>query len=195
MSIPPYPAAKGMTRDPHAQDTANATIVATGTTKGWMRSRWTEITVYHFGDFAPGGKRWMSEVKGMSNVEGERTKTTRLGSSHLERCLKLIDDSGIGIAVKEQAREWAEENGHVGTKPGGQVIPDGERDALAWLMGVHADDLSVNAAAAALGVGESKVRMALREDRMVTVPLRYLLPFIDRDAFRAARCKEAVDAG
>jgi hypothetical protein len=69
-------------------------------------------------------------------------------------------------------------------KPGGQVVPDGEREALAWLYGIEPGEVSINAVAKDLDTGESTIRTAIADGRPVKIPLRALLPFIDRFAFR-----------
>lgn len=125
----------------------------------------------------------MAEARGLSNREGERDRVSRLPAGTLERALKIIDDTDMGVAVKEMAREWMERF----TPPvRGADIPTDEREALAWLFMVAPDALSINAAGDALGVGESTMRAALSTGRPVKVALRSLLPFINRDAFLAS---------
>lgn len=95
--------------NPMKIDVAQAAIAARGSTKHWLRARWTEITVYHLQHREMGNKVWLVEVAAHSSVAGERTKTQRLGSSSLLRALKLVGDSDLGISVREAALEYAEE--------------------------------------------------------------------------------------
>lgn len=178
--------------DPSKIDLTDAHCVVFATSEPDRRSRWTEISVWHHPQGAFGGKCWISEIAACSAVEGERTKVRRLASASLERALSPIEDSDLGIGVKEAAREYAEDHGLPLRKPGRQVVPEGEREALAWLFGVEPGELSLNAAAKALGKGESTMRQALAGGREVMVPLRALLPFIDREAFRAAVERETA---
>jgi hypothetical protein len=173
-------------------DLSGARCVAYASSEADGRGRWTMLAVYHHPQGAFGGKCWVSEIAAHSSREGERTKVRRLASASLERALSPIEDSDLGIAVKAAAREYAEDHGLPLRKPGRQVVPEGEREALAWLFGVEPGELSLNAAAKALGKGESTMRQALAGGREVMVPLRALLPFIDREAFRAAVERETA---
>lgn len=154
------------------------------------RARWTELAVW----FDLGAsKPWIAEARGCSRVAGERTKVRRLESANLERALGLFDESDVGIIVKTNAREWAEDEGLPQSPP--RFTPKDDREALAILMGCAVNELSVNAAAKALGIGESSVRMALKDGRDLRIPLRALFPFVDRAAFQRARNMKDVDHG
>jgi hypothetical protein len=177
--------------DPSKIDLTNARRVAYASSEADGRGRWTELSVWHHPQGAFGGKCWISQIDACSSREGERTKTRRLASASLARALEPIEDSDLGLAVKAAALEYAEDNGLPLRKPGRQVVPDGEREALAWLFGIDAADLSLRAAGKALGKGESTMRQALASGREVMVPLRSLLPFVDRQAFQAAVEREA----
>lgn len=178
--------------DPTKIDLTDARRVAFASSETDGRGRWTVLAIYHHPQGAFGGKCWVSEIGAYSNRPGERTKIRRMASASLERALSPIEDSDLGIAVKEAAREYAEDHGLPVRKPGRQVVPEGEREALAWLFGCEPGDLSLNAAAKALGKGESTMRQALAGGREVMVPIRALLPFIDREAFRAAVERETA---
>lgn len=157
------------------------------------RSRWTELAVWYLHKPKMGGKRWFARVSGYSRVEGEHARHTGLASGTLERALKLMDgQSDIGVATAETAREWAEDNrATVENGRGGAVAFDTDRDALAWLYGEEAAHNGFPTMLAQdTGAGASTVRMQLAAGRPVMVPLRALLPFLDRAAFRRAR--EAV---
>jgi len=172
-------------------DLTNARRVAATSSEHDGRGRWTELAVYHFADGMLGGKVWVAEIRACSAREGERTKTRRLHSASLERALGLFDDSDLGRAVSEAAREYAEDEGIAGRRPGRQVIPDDDRAALAWLFGLDSPDaLSLRAVGKALGKGESTMRQALAGGREVMIPLRALLPFVDRIAFQKAMEKD-----
>jgi hypothetical protein len=163
-------------------DVSAGRLAAVATSKADGLERWTELRVYHM----PLARRsWVAEALGCSVVPGEKTRTSRLASASLDRACRLFTDSDLGIAVTEMAREYAEENCARVTAPGTSATND--RDALALLFGVSADEVSASAAARAFEMGESSIRMALRDGRDIRVPLRTLLPFIDRAAFRRAR--------
>lgn len=154
------------------------------------RARWTELAVY-FDLGAP--KPWIAEARGCSRVAGERTKVRRLESANLEKALGLFDDSDIGIIAKTNAREWAEDEGVPQSPP--RFTPKDDREALAILMGCAVNELSASAAGKALGIGESSVRMALKDGRDLRIPLRSLFPYIDRAAFQRSRNMKDGDHG
>lgn len=146
------------------------------------RARWTELAVF----FCLGeAKPWIAEARGCSRVAGERTKIRRLASANLEKALGLFDDSDLGIIAKTNAREWAEDQGVPQSPP--RFTPKDDREALAILMGCATNEVSASAAGKALGIGESSVRMALKDGRDLRIPLRSLFPFIDRAAFQRSR--------
>lgn len=152
------------------------------------RKRWTELSVW----FAPAmSKPWIAEARGRSVHEGERDKVRRLASGNLDRALGLFDDTDLGVIVKATAREWAEDRGAPQSPP--RFTPNDDREALAILMGCTVDELSASAVGKALGIGESSVRMALRDGRDLRIPLRALFPFVDRAAFQRARNVEHLD--
>lgn len=166
--------------NPFSIKTDDAAVAAFVSSEPAGGDRWTELTVFHWGD---GRKRpWMAEARGRSIREGERDRVSRLPAGTLERALKIFDDTDMGIAVKEMAREFSE-----GLPVRG--IPTDEREALAWLFGIPVDQLKLYAAGKALDTGESTMRQALTAGREVRVPLRVLLPFINRAAFQAAQEK------
>jgi len=169
--------------NPFSISTDDAQRVAFVSSEPAGGDRWTELAVYYWSDGRP--RPWMTEARGRTTRDGERDRVSRLPAGSLERSLKIIDDTDMGVAVKEMAREFA------AGLDGVQRIPDGEREALAWLFGVPVDALSVNAAGEALGVGESTMRAALAGGRPVKVSLRALLPFINRDAFLAAQAVQS----
>lgn len=90
--------------------------IASATSKGIGAVRWTEIHVYHVpAEFAEtmGApmRRFVAEVIGRSTMQGERTRTRRVGTGTLERALNWIDDTDLGAAVKVMATEWEIEQG------------------------------------------------------------------------------------
>lgn len=159
-------------------DLSEAGIAAFASTEDDGRDRWTELSVWYLPGHA---KCWIAQAEGCTAVEGERTKRRRLASARLERALTLFDDSDIGVIAKAMAREYAEDR-QIPVAPR-DFWPVDDRLMLARLLGVQPDDLSINAAGKALGIGESKIRMALKDGRDIHVPLRNLLPFLDRAAF------------
>lgn len=88
-----------------------AWIVATASSKGDGRPRWTDINVYHLPAHVDGvpftKRRYVAEVLACSSMQGERTKTRRVACGTLERALDWIEDTDLGAAVKVTAREWA----------------------------------------------------------------------------------------
>jgi hypothetical protein len=177
-----------------AQEGAERIAFGTTQREGIMggRTRWTEVAVYYLHNPGPGGKRWVGETVGRSSIPGEHDRSDRLRAGTLERALKLVDTSGpVGVIVAETAREWAEDNRvTIENDRGGALSFPDDAAALAWLYGQPDDGHSGFATMLArdTGMGESTVRMQLRtKPQSVKVPLRALLPFIDRAAFRRAR--------
>lgn len=168
-------------------DLSGARLAVVASNEGDGRERWTELRVYHHPLLT---RAWIAEVVRISTVEGERETRRVMASASLERALRLFDDSDIGIIAKETAREFADEECLPTCPP--QMAPMDDREALALLFGVEPGDLSVNAAAAAFGIGESSLRMALKEGRDIRVPLAAVLPYIDRAAFQRARNEKAA---
>jgi hypothetical protein len=176
-------------------DKSQAILVAQGSTRQGDRPRWTEISVYYFPVPPIGGKRWMTETLGMTEVQGETTRRQMLRAGTLDRALKLIDESGdVGRIVAETAREWAEDNRlliQAGEhKPFAEMT---EEEALRWLYGQPDPGCRGFAQMLAkdMGVGESTIRMQLAGGKAVRVPLRAILPFVDREAFRRHRERQA----
>lgn len=171
--------------DPMNIDETAGYLAAIASSREDGRERFTELRVYYI---ALARRKWLAQADGCSMVPGEGLKRRRLASASLERALKLFDDSDLGIAVKESAREYAEEHGAPAFA--GEGAPADDRAALAALFGVQPGDVSINGAAKAFGLGESSLRMALKNGTDVRVPLRSLFPFIDRAAFQRAQAKE-----
>ena len=175
-----------------------AELIAYGSTehggagpRAQARPRWTELSVWYLHNPGPGGKRWVSQSAGMTRISGEQERITRLPSGTLERALKLIDQNGeLGVAVAETAREWAEDN-RVTVENGrsGRLEFENDEAALTWLYGQPDQGHKGFASMLAkdMGIGESTARMQMANKRAVMVPLRSLLPFVDRAAFRRAR--------
>lgn len=82
----------------------------------------------------------------------------------------------LGLKPEDIARGWS-------------PYPIGDdRAALAWLYGVTPGELpSVNSMAADLGLGESTLRMALKNGTGIKVPLAHIGSLIDRDLFQRRR--------
>lgn len=153
------------------------------------RQRWVELSVWFLHDPKMGGKPWVTRSVGHTRVAGERTRVSELAAGTLERSLKLIDERGdIGVVVAERAREWAGEHPvAVQNARSGPVSFDSDREALAWLYGQPEFFNGFPALLERdLGAGRSTARMQLADGRPVMVPLRAVLPFVDRDAFRRA---------
>jgi len=183
-----------MRNDPMAIDTSEASgarLAALATSEGDGGFRWAELRVW----FLPGQRKcWLAESRGATCVEGERDKVRRLASAKLDRALKLFDDSTLGSMVTEAAHEFAEDEGL--PKFPSEGAPDDDRKALAQLFGVQPDEMvSWSVAARALGMGESSLRMAVKNGTDVRVPLRTIFPFIDRAAFQRAHVQAKEQIG
>lgn len=168
-------------------DLSNAGCAAFVSSEEDGRARWSELSVW----FDPSlGRPWIAEARGRSARDGERDKVRRLASANLEKALGLFDDTDMGVIVKTNAREWAEERGVPQSPP--RFTPTSYREAVAILMGCTVDEISASAVGKALGIGESSVRMALQQGRELRVPLAAVFPFIDRAAFQRARLPQEV---
>lgn len=162
--------------DPMTLDLTNAECIAYASTESDGRPRWSVLSVFVLGD------KFVAQSEGMTSIEGERTKTRRIASLHLERALKLFDESDLGVAVSETAREWAES--HAGEAPA--VLSDhetlqrlyGEPSGRKGYSGMLAEDF---------GAKESTVRSAIESGNPIKVPLAAVAPFIDLARFNAAR--------
>ena len=179
-------------------DMDKAQRVAYADTKHLGRPRWSELSVYYLPKPLTTGQRWVALSVGMSDREGEKPLVDKLVTFGLERALSLFDDSPIGRQVKAEARDWAEHNfgddydaGHPVAKLAGEAKPkfEGSTDleALEWLFG----DMPRAHMAKALGLNESTLRQQIT-GKGVRVSLLSVLPYIDRDAFRAAMGGENV---
>jgi hypothetical protein len=166
--------------NPNDIDLTNAQLAATATSEGDGRERFTVLNVWYVPDHS---RPWVAEALGVSTLPGEVTKTRRLASASLERAMRLLDDSDLGVIVKEGAREWAQEHG-APVLPRGGLSAACDREALALLFGVGIEAVSISAAAVAFNMGESTLRMSMKDGRDIRVPLRRLLPYLDRAAFR-----------
>lgn len=174
-------------------DLTNARRVAFADTSHLGRPRWTELAVYHVPD-ARDGKCWIAENVGRTSVEGEDTRRQYLTTFGLERALELFDDSPIGIAVKAEARDYAETqlgaHGHPASRerdPVPAVALENDQEALDWLF---PSEMPRSHMARALGLGESTLRKQIGGTG-VRVALRSLLPFLDREAFLASVTEQA----
>lgn len=184
-------------------DLSKATRIAFADTKHLGRERWSELSVFYLPEPLQDGRRWVALSVGMSDRQGERPIVDRLVTFGLERALDLFDGSKIGQSVQSQARDWAEAHFGQDYDAGHPVVPQGAKpaagerftgstdaEALAWLFG---PDVSRRKMGDALGVGESTLRQQI-DGKGVRVPLLTLLPFIDREAFRAALQPEVASA-
>jgi hypothetical protein len=73
--------------------------------------------------------------------------------------------------------------------------PETDADALAWLYGETDSSKATYPAMLArdMGMSANAITTALREGKPVRVPFLKLVPFLNRDAFRAARKREKGD--
>lgn len=163
--------------DPMTLDLTDAQLVARASTEHDGRPRWTVLSVYRLGDL------FIAQSEGMSSIPGERTKTRRIASVKLERALKLFEESDLGLAVAETAREWEETRNDPPRKPW-KVYNDAT--ALEELYG-GPERSWAGKLAADFGVGESSVRMSLKNGTPVKVPLAMVMPFLDLDKLAETR--------
>lgn len=135
--------------------------------------RWTELSVFRLPD-----GRYLSQVQGLSTHSGERTKTQRLASAHLERVLKLFADTDIGVVAAETAREWAEQH-ELAEDAGAMKITD--QMALEHLYGKEPKGKKGYSGLLAFdfGCSESTVRSAIANGTPIKVPLTGVIPFLD----------------
>jgi len=185
-----------------------ATRIAFASSKSDGFTRWTELAVYYLNMPEFGRKQWLTESKGCSVEPGEVTKRRAIQTGTLARGLKaLIDmESDLGRIVTAEAEEWEEENfarpSHVTVWQGplkdasDSVIakyfdpPSFETDleALQWLYGnPDAGVTWPRMIERDFGIGESTTRAALKNGTPVKVPLRAVLKWFDREAFRRDR--------
>jgi hypothetical protein len=74
-------------------------------------------------------------------------------------------------------------------------VPETDAEALAWLYGETDSSKATYPAMFArdMGMSANAITTALREGKPVRVPFLKLVPFLNRDAFRAARKREKGD--
>lgn len=149
------------------------TCIARASSEGDGRDRWSTLTVWHLPD-----GRYLAQSEGLSDRQGERTKTRRLASATLGRALKLFDDSDLGIAVTETAQEWAEQH-ELAQDAALTKITD--QMALEHLYGKEPTGRKGYSGLVAkdFGVGESTVRMAIANGTPIKVPLTAVIPYLD----------------
>lgn len=178
-----------------------ATRIAFADTKHLGRARWSELAVYHLKD---SDKPWLAVSTGMSSRDGEVPIVDRQNTFGLERALDLFDDSAIGRSVKSQALDWAEHHQAAqGIASDGNVVVSGtltptarftgttDQEALDWLFG---KDAGLRPAARAFDMGESTLRMALKNQTAVRVPLAAIARYVDRERFQADQVAASSDA-
>lgn len=157
--------------DPMKLDLSAAECIATASTEGDGRDRWTVLSMFVLPAGAP--KRFVAQSEAMSCIPGEVTKTRRLAAGTIARALKLFDETDLGIVVRETALEWEEDQQ--------KIVAITDQMALEQLYG---RDLKGRKGYAGLvasdfGVGESTVRMAIANGTAIKVPLAAIVPFID----------------
>lgn len=173
---------------------ANAQRIAFASTESMGFDRWTELAVYHIA--RPGdGKAWLATSTGKSVREGETDRENFLHTFGLDSALELFEDNAIGRAVKAEARDWRDHHEFAKDNAAGHPVAaekvafDSDDDALAYLF---PEGMSNRQIAAALGLGESSLRMARKDGGAgVKVPLMRIAHFIDAKAFRAAMSEGA----
>jgi len=178
--------------------------IAFADTKHLGRPRWSELSVYHLPEADPKGRRWVALSVGMSSKANEVPLTDTLCTFSLERALDLFDESPIGRQVKAQARDWAEQHpdekvgegeaftlgtsatitgqGALATQAPPRFAGSTDEEALAWIFPA---DMSLRRQAEAFNMGESTLRMALKNRTEVRVPLVMAARYFDRERFLA----------
>lgn len=166
-------------------DTTRANRVAFFSSKGDGRDRWTELELWFDAD-RPGQKKWLAVSRGCSDRAGEVDKLRELEAGTMSRALTMFDpNTTAGRAMHAEALDWLDANrALVERPPAYQPLVMDDQAALARLFG---DGATLKAQADALGLGESTLRMQLKEGKDVRVALRALLPFVDIEAFRRAK--------
>jgi hypothetical protein len=186
-----------------------ATRIAFASSKSDGFTRWTELAVYYLNMPEFGRKQWLSEAKGCSTEPGEVTKRRALQAGTLARALQLIDTgTDLGRIVQAEAEEWEEEN-FARPSPEKVTVSQGpvhdvtvsviakyfdppsyetDLEALQWLYGnPDAGVTWPRMIERDFGIGESTTRAALKNGTPVKVPLRAVLKWFDREAFRRDR--------
>lgn len=97
--------------DPNQIDLSEYTSALSVSSQDPGAVRWTEIEIFHNPD-AHGRARWICEVRGVSTVEGERTRLTRVAGGTIERVARMIDGgTNLGrkalIAIEDYNDEQA----------------------------------------------------------------------------------------
>lgn len=175
--------------------------IATGTGRA---QRWTELEIFYLPGRYAGARGlprpWVLETRGMSKVPGEETRTRRVAVGSLERLLRIVgQDHYNGRVLADFANDWAREHRAIldadraqhGAAP--LPMPATDTDALEWLYGQpdsaegRAQPTYASMFADDFGVARRTVETALQKGTDIRVPLRAILPFIDRAAFRASR--------
>lgn len=209
-------------------ESAQAELIGSASSAEAGRPRWTELKVWYLHNPPQKGRRWLSEVYGMSSVAGETPRIQRLNVGSLERALKLFGDWGdLGVVASEEARDWEESKSlakladierialpldpktwaieHPILQPGDPVppvnverlfppivageLPESDPAALEWLYGETDGGKATFASMLAkdFDLAPRTVTTALAQGTDIRVPLRAVLPWFDRMAFRAAR--------
>lgn len=166
-----------------------AELVASFSSKADGRDRWTELELF-FDPGVDGKKVWRAVSKGCSSRRGEVTKNRELAAGTVDRAMKLFDpDTDAGRIMQAQVDDWMDAN----SDRAGRVLMKGVEppvlcmDDQAALRQLFGTDTTLKSQAEALGLGESTLRMQLKDGKDVRVALRAILPFVDIAAFRRAR--------
>jgi hypothetical protein len=166
-------------------------LIAFASSHACWRTNWTDIEVYYLHRPKMGSRPWLARVIGCSSIPGQKPLPSAIAAGTLERALKIVQQTGqIGVIAVETARQWADENRVTIENGRGKPVEFAtDQEALEWLYGQPDAGLRgyEKMLARDTGAGESTIRMQMKGARPVMVPLRSLLPFIDRAAWRRAK--------
>ncbi len=95
--------------DPMTLDLTTYQSLVSITSRQDDQPRWTELEMF-MSETADGRLRFVCEVRGMSEVEGERTRSNRIAGGTTVRALRAIDPTtGLGRRFKAAVEDWQEE--------------------------------------------------------------------------------------
>jgi hypothetical protein len=151
----------------------------------FAKRRWTEMAI-HYDPAAADGNRFIANITGKSDYEGETDRVNETAYHTLALALHHFDDSAPAQSIADQASVWAERmvEQHERAKAAApaMTIPTDDMGALAMLYGQEATERRGFQAQVArdFGIGESSVRMALKNGTGLKVPLLAIAALIDR---------------
>lgn len=150
------------------------------------KPRWTEMSL-DYDPAAADGNAFIANITGKSSVPTETDRVNEVSYHTLDLALVHFDDSAPARSIIRQAQVWAERkvHAHEARKTAlapAMIIPTDDATALTMLYGAEAVEQRgfVARVARDFGLGESSVRMALKNGTGIRVPLVAIANLIDR---------------